>query len=351
MRNHFRKVFISSILAIIPAVQTAGQTEPFIYTGMADASAAIALSDDTFVVASDESLFVPVNRSKGENVLFVYRVGEPRPLYTISLERAVPSGTKNNELDIEGAARIGERIYWIASHGHNRDGEMRPDRYNFFATDISKNGKVTLAGGNRPLLSYKNLLADLINDTKYERFELSKLHRSRIAPKEGGVNIEGLAATPNGHLLIGFRSPVIKGMALIAPLTNPNEVVTQAKKAIFDQPIEMDLGGLGIRDIVFRPKQRDFLIIGGPVSEIGTSYLFRWNGEVSASGIAVPQRLDEIDLSGLIPEAIIVYPNSESVQILSDDGSLKIPTGGSKAVENKSLTDRQRSFRSIWVKP
>jgi hypothetical protein len=33
----------------------------------------------------------------------------------------------------------------------------------------------------------------------------------------GGLNIEGLAATPDGQLLIGFRNPLSEGKALLLP--------------------------------------------------------------------------------------------------------------------------------------
>lgn len=351
VNSPFRTMFLSILLlAFILEISSQSTSQPFVYRGTADASAGIALSDETFVVGSDETLFVPLNLKKGENVLFVYKVGQPQPLYTVKLESILKSDESNNEADIEAAARIGNRIFWISSHGHNAEGKSRPDRFNFFATDIDSSGKLGLAGGKRPLLSYKNLLIDLIDDNNYAKFDLGKLHRSAIAPKRGGVNIEGMAAAPNGHLLIGFRSPIVDGKALIAPLTNPNDVVTQAKRAIFDEPIELDLGGLGIRDIVFWQKGKCFLIIAGPVGEEGTSWLYKWDGNVSDDGIATPQRLENIDFNGLNPEAIVIYPNSDKIQILSDDGAKMIATDKGKTVENKSLRDSARTFRSVWIK-
>ena len=201
------------------------------------------------------------------------------------------------------------------------------------------------------MLSYKHLLGDLISDKNYDKFGLSKLHGSGISPKSGGINIEGMAAAPNGHLLIGFRSPVINGKALIAPLTNPEAVVSQGKKAVYDLPIEMDLGGLGIRDIVFWQKEKCFLVIGGPVGEEGTSWLYKWDGSVSEDGIATPQKMENIDLSAFNPEAIVIFPDRDKILILSDDGAKMIRTEKGKTVENKSLPDSARTFRSIWVTP
>ena len=136
--------------------------------------------------------------------------------------------------------------------------KIREDRYNFFATDIDKIGKVVLAGGKNVFPSYKNLMKDLIEDKRHAKYDLDKLYNSPNPPKEGGINIEGLAAAPNGHLLIGFRSPVTEGKALVAVLTNPNEVIEEGKKAVFDYPIEFDLKGLGIRDIAIGKKKMLF---------------------------------------------------------------------------------------------
>lgn len=345
--NFFILLFLAVFLVKADQAQTSGSE--FNYRGTADASAGIAMGEDLFVVGSDESLFIPKHLKKGENVLFVYKTGNSEPLYTVQLESILNSGDNHNEADIEAAAKIGDRIFWITSHGHGSDGNSRPDRFNFFATVIDDKGKLSLAGGNRPLLAYKDLLNDLIADKRYLQFGLDKLHRSRIAPKSGGVNIEGIAAAPNGHLLIGFRSPITDGKALIAPLTNPHDVISQAKKAIFDEPIEIDLGGLGIRDIVFWQKEKCFLIIGGSVGEGGTSWLFKWDGNVSDNGVASPQRLDHIDFTGLNPEAIVIYPNSDKIQILSDDGAKTMQTKKGRSVENKTLPDSARTFRSIWV--
>ena len=59
------------------------------------------------------------------------------------LRNRKPSG-KNAEADIEGAAAIDHRIYWVASHAlKGKEGEADPHRRRFFATDI-------VAGGEPP---------------------------------------------------------------------------------------------------------------------------------------------------------------------------------------------------------
>ncbi len=63
------------------------------------------------------------------------------------------------ETDIEGAAQLGERMYWIGSHGRNKSGKVKKNRQRFFATTVDRAGTVvTLKPAGRP---YKNLIADL----------------------------------------------------------------------------------------------------------------------------------------------------------------------------------------------
>jgi hypothetical protein len=48
----------------------------------------------------------------------------------------------------------------------------------------------------------------------------------KLPPKaKGGLNIEGLAATPDQELLIGFRNPIPEDKALVLVLTNPKDLL------------------------------------------------------------------------------------------------------------------------------
>src|SRR5262249_47165299 len=146
-----------------------------------------------FVVASDEI-----------NTLYVYRRGHADPVTVVELHKFLDT-KKDKESDLEGAARIGNRVYWISSHGTNSDGEQQDRRRRLFATDITSE-----AGGPsvKPVGSpYAALVADLISAPQLAAYDFATA--STIPPKEpGGLNIEGLAATPDGRLLIGFRNPV-----------------------------------------------------------------------------------------------------------------------------------------------
>ena len=47
-----------------------------------------------------------------------------------------PGKGKAAEADLEGSARVGDLIYWIASHGRDSNGRRQPHRLRFFATPI-----------------------------------------------------------------------------------------------------------------------------------------------------------------------------------------------------------------------
>ncbi|MEO8351424.1 MAG: DUF3616 domain-containing protein [Chthoniobacteraceae bacterium] len=126
-----------------------------------------------------------------------------------------------------------------------------------FATAVRVNGdEVEITPLGQP---NSTLLDDLLSDPRLARYDLEKA--SRLAPKDtGGLNIEGLASTPEGHLLIGFRNPVRAGKTLVVPLLNPLEVI-EGGKAKLGAAIELDLQGLGIRSVK-RIVNRYIIIVG-----------------------------------------------------------------------------------------
>jgi hypothetical protein len=314
-------VLVASSLSGQPKV-----SEPMKYHGMCDASAAVAIDSSKFAVASDEDSKIRIYSSKGEKL----------PLQIIDLTPFLELNPAHPETDMEGAARIGERIYWIGSHGRNRDGKLRLDRQRFFATTIGNSGSnVVLKLAGRP---YKTLLQDLNKDPRFKLFNLP-LAAQRAPKALGGLNIEGLSATPENHLLIGFRNPIPGGKALLIPLLNPDEVI-ERKPARFGDAILLDLDGLGIRDMAYLDGQ--YLIIAGHPDGSGHSHLYFWRG-----GSARPERIEVRHFKEYNPEAIIVYPGKgfEKIQVLSDDGTRTMLGRPCKQLRDPD----KRNFRSFWI--
>jgi len=299
---------------------------PILYSGMCDGSAAVALTDKLFAVASDEG-----------SIIRVYdRDRDGAPLQSINLSAFLDLDVRKPESDLEGAARVGDRAYWITSHARNKNGRERRSRDRFFAVQIITNAqRVDLKMLGTP---YEHLLDDLSRDPKLKPFNLAAA--SRLEPKaRGALNIEGLSATPDGQLLIGFRNPIPRGRALLVPMLNP-EAVIHGQAAKFGEPILLDLGGLGIRDMAFWDGQ--YAIIAGSYDGKGQSLLYKWMG-----GTSTPRLIKHTHLKGLNPEAIIFYPDKgkDEFQLLSDDGK-KLVNG----TPCKELADPSRQrFRSVWI--
>lgn len=313
-------VALGAFCALIAAA--AQGAPPTVYRGICDASAAAALDDRHVVVASDE-----------DNRLRIYRRGEPDPVGEVSLSAALGIGGKS-EADLEGAARVGDRIVWITSHGRNSAGKESPDRQRFLATAI-------VAGPGAPAVAppdkvQRRLLADLLDAEPLRGWRLGDA--AKLAPEApGGLNIEGLAAAPGGALWIGFRSPVRDGKALVVMLLDPDGFLA-GSKARFVDPVALDLGGGGLRSI--ERVGDGYLIAAGPAADNGSFAIYRWTGRAGDS----PQVVDGIDLQGLRPEALFVWPGSGQVQLLSDDGG--VPVGG---VACKDLPQPRQSFRALTL--
>ena len=126
-----------------------------VYQSVCNASAAIAVDAAHFLVAEDEN-----------DILWVYRNDKPR-------NKPVGGGfdfssklrtDPKRECDIEGAARVGDIIYWITSHGRNRKGKLRENRNRLFGTKIAgAPGDLRLTWIGR----YDHLIRDMLNPTAW----------------------------------------------------------------------------------------------------------------------------------------------------------------------------------------
>ncbi len=331
------------------------------FYGSSDASAAVALNDHCFVVADDEN-----------NILRIYDRNRPGlPVSTFDLTDYLKPDIDGPEADIEGATRVENRIYWITSHGRNKDGKMRPSRYRFFALDmVMQSDRMTFLPVGTPCTTLiQQLVADprarslgLDSATRLDN-QLSKKEREILAPKELGLNIEALAASPDGKTLyIGFRNPRPKDplaaqpnrpMALVIPLANPDEILLHGRAPRFGIPLLWDMNGLGLRSMEYSPLHKAFWILAGHHDSKSTFQLYRWSGNPVLPPKPEPNLKIPKDFS---PEALFFSGDAES-WILSDDGTLPIPVRYpsectedlvNDCCENKFLADpSKKSFRAL----
>jgi hypothetical protein len=325
-------------------VATAQAADITTYRGACDGSAAVALDRDRFAVADDDS-----------NVLSVYRTGQESAILGLNLDQFLEAPKKKKpgpdgkpvfkEADIEGAARIGDRIYWIGSHGRDSDGNAEPGRSRLFATHIVSHPDGPRLEPIKPG-AYTALRENMFDDPKLKPLKLSEAFAS--GEKKGpapeakkGFNIEGLAATPEGGLLIGFRNPRPGKEAIVITLNNPADVVDAGKRPVFGNPRLLDLEGRGIRSIEWI--NNVYVIVAGPHGKARDSKikppfaLFTWSGNEAD---VKPRMMKKVKLPhDFSPEAVFEIPGSSNMMLLSDDGTDKC----------KDADKSRKSFRALTV--
>ncbi|GAA0402967.1 hypothetical protein Acor_33880 [Acrocarpospora corrugata] len=310
------------------------------YYGDADASAAVDAGDDYVLVADDEHQTVKLYQS-GQS-------GYP--------DKEFDGGT-NLEIDLESAARVGNLIYWLGSHGNNRSGESRPSRKTLFTTTVRGSGASTEIAGSRAYTSLWNELLAWDSSNGHglgaNRLMFVAASGRNVQPNPpNGFNIEGFSFAPGSASIgyLGFRAPsiTVEGTerALIVPVNNFDALVAgTAAQPEFGAPILPNLGGRTIRDIR-RNANNEYLIVAGPGVGVDTGALYTWNGEPATAPV-LNQILPTIDFHvGGAWEAISVMPDrlvtGAKVELISDTGDAALYGPG----EAKDLA---RPFRKAYT--
>src|SRR6185503_18002456 len=209
------------------AASAMGRPGGVFHTGTADASAAIPINAELMWVGDDENQIIRIYRRNASG-LPIAQFNMTPFLGLTDVENGRP-----REVDIEGATRVGNRIFWIGAHSHANIAEGRTNRSRLFATDISGSGaSSTLTYAGR----YDFLKLDLVN------WDVNNVHGKGAnyyglaasttegvnpkAPDGSGFNIEGLTMAPfdANVAYVGFRAPIVPATnrthALIVPVLN-----------------------------------------------------------------------------------------------------------------------------------
>ncbi|MFZ0035675.1 MAG: DUF3616 domain-containing protein [Sedimentisphaerales bacterium] len=333
--------------------------ETLTYYGMSDASAAVAVGDEMFIVADDE-----------DNILRVYKTNQSSlPVFSYDLTPFLGIEPGYPEADIEGATMLGDTVYWITSHGRNRDGKMRPNRYRFFAVKVEfQNQNISIHPVGFPcrtlihsLIKAENMRhLGLDQATRFDAKKLTKQQLKNLAPNENGLNIEALCASADGNTIyIGFRNPRPDSKAIVVPLNNPRQVIEKQQPPIFADPLLWDLKGFGIRSMEYSPFHKTYFIVAGPHNGRPAEFaLYRWSGRRDESPLFVQQIQ-----SGFSAEALVPFKNSDKLLLLSDDGTLVIDVSDASECMQGRLRDdgkclnkylanpAKKHFRAIWLQP
>lgn len=340
------------------ALEVLRPAEIVVMTHSSDASAIAWAGEGLLVVADDE-----------DNILRFHdpgREGAPLRVQDIHGALGIAPRDENPEADLEGATRVGDRLYFITSHGRNRNGRERENRLRFAAFDLGPGGELAPVAPARP-----DLVHHLLEDPRYgglglhesTRFgeDLRGDDRRRLAPKDEGFNIEGLSSTADGStLFIGLRNPrpphpqTGAPHAVVATLLNADAFLADGAPPRFGPPLLWDLGGLGIRAMERDPAIDGHWIIAGPPDDGGPFVLYRWDEHPAA----VPRRA-----AGLPPgyafESLVPLPDGSGLWLASDDGGVMVPVASQEdcleelengACRNKDLADpARRTWRLVRV--
>jgi len=327
----------------------AGTTE-----GSSDASTAFALPDNFMIVADDEA-----------NVLRVYPRAGGAAVKEWSYELEGPKLTK--ELDLEAGVRIGDTLYLTGSNSNKKDGSEAPDRSHLFAVKVSGTGAATAFSyvGQFSSLEAQLVAWDATNGHGLgaNHFGFAVSAGAGIVPERvDGFSIEGMTSAPGDSALwLGFRAPQTgastRAKALIVPVQNYAALVGgTATQAAFGAPIELELGGRGIRSID-KGTDGNYLIVAGPAGaasrDVDRNFvLFSWNGNPGTAPVELSNDLDilRLGMGGSFESAVEVpgpVTAGTQVQLLLDNGDTVWP--GQKDA-SKDLPPADQKFDGFVVR-
>jgi predicted small lipoprotein YifL/methionine-rich copper-binding protein CopC len=325
--------------------------------GSSDASTAFALPGDFMLVADDEA-----------NVLRVYPRGGGAAVSEWSYELDGPKFTK--ELDLEAGTRIGDTLYLTGSNSNKKDGsDAAADRSHLFAVKVTGTGAATAFSyvGQFSLLETQLIAWDTGNahGLGANHFGFAVSAGAGIVPERvDGFSIEGMTSAPGDTALwLGFRAPQtqaggpVRAKALIVPLQNYAALMAgTATQAAFGAPIELELGGRGIRSID-KGTDGNYLIVAGPAGaaspDVDRNFaLFSWNGNPATAPVELSNDLDALrKATGGSFESTVEVPGpvkaGTQVQLLLDNGDTVWP-GQTEA--SKDLDPADQKFDGFVVR-
>ena len=215
--------------------------------------------------------------------------------------------------DLEGLTQDSEGYFYaITSHSRTDSGdEKKPrDKLARFRIDGNRLTQPVVVGGLKPAL----LAAHPV---------LAAAARVLDAKSGAGLNIEALAITPDGQrLLVGFRSPLQAGLALIASIDNPAAIFDSGAAAqVAGALLMLDLGGQGIRSLSYVAALAGYLVVSGPANREDVEFgLWFWTGLPGAPArrVTVPGLDNLAHAEGVCPA---VLEGIAGIVIISDDGN------------------------------
>ena len=151
-----------------------------------------------------------------------------------------------------------------------------------------------------------------------------------LEPDEGGLNIEGLGFDPNSNtLLLGVRTPVVKGQPIIVPvrindLAGPWDASNLSVQPLIHLAIEPSRDEQGIRDLSYDPVKKGFVVVVGNSTSLSKApfMVYRWDGSTSAV-----QKLGNLYFAkGAKPEGVTraTFGTTSGLVFVDDNGGFQV---------------------------
>ena len=289
-------------------------------TGISDASDAIALDDHSYVTGDDE-----------QDVLNVYSrdsSGLPLVSFNYATLLNLPDLSKP-EVDVEAATPSPlntNKAYWLGSMSNGKAPfDNKPNRDRIFATTISGTGVATTFN----VTGYASLRSAILAWGDTHGYNFSASAAAGVDSKTpAGFSAEGMVFGPDSTTLyIGLRAPLVsttnRTKAVIAPIINFETWFRDSSATStpsFGDPIELDLGGRGIRDLIRMPNGTYIILAGSPGAAL-MGAIYKWTGKTTDAPIRViSPSTDTLNIEGVIPVNINGQLSLSDLQVITDKG-------------------------------
>ncbi len=253
-------LFAGSLLLYSSRADTSANTPMTTFAGGTFEASGVA-----HVPGTDGVIFVDDGRT---DEVFWMRLGEGRK------QRGAikPVRLGASVIDLEGITTDGTHFYVVGSQSKSKGGDLAGlVRFRFDAEGQRAEGVESISG-LKPFLAENVAELHGMAERKY---------------KDGGINVEGIAwDARGGRLLLGLRSPVVDGHALVVPLRlrNPRGAFTSGNLEVEGaKAIRLPLGGAGIRSIEYDEPAKAYRVItgAGPNAEKLDFKLWEWDGDAA----------------------------------------------------------------------
>jgi hypothetical protein len=286
--------------------------------------------DRSSVVHKFEYIFEPSGVTQMANGEILVIEDEPRQAISV-LSFAVPGSVIRIPVTRakSGLGRL-EDLEGIAQNNHGH----------FYAiTSHSKTLKRRLPNARKKLIhftldQYAMQETVLIHNVKKDVLDKYKSLRKSVSGRKSDLNIEALSYHhKKQQLMIGLRTPLVKGKAVIVRITNPDQAFTKKGEIkLADKLITLDLDQGGIRAMAYDKTLAGYLILSRREDKKDKSFkLWLWDGveHHKPNRIRFEENFNLDSAEGVTP---ISAKSMDGLLIVFDDGNTQKAKGAHYAL-------------------